>query len=491
MQLKLFSKLFIALFVTSLVILFLWIGVFYFKLSSNFREYVNHVELELQHDLINELKKVYRITNSWELLRGNHALWMDILGQTFARNPLPAKPNKPFKGAVPPELEEFRHDFERLDIETRRLLMRKSVRFERYFRLILMDKNKRSVVGKIKDPDSFLLKPIQIRGSIIGWLGMKKAQQFSNPMDVRFIQEMIRLIFIISIGIIVIALFVSFFLSRHLLSPVKMLTTGIKSISERKFDTRISVKSKDELGDLATGFNKMAHTLEQYEEARKNWITDISHELGTPLSILRGEIEAIQDGIREVTEKNLDSMHAEVMHLSKIVKDLKDLSLAETGGLTFNKTELDAFEVLTDTFKLYENRFQEKQIRLEIKSENDEKKLIMADSDRLQQVFSNIFENTLRYSDAPGQLKIGCRTEDSNLILFFEDSGPGVPEKSLPLIFKRLYRVDQSRNREKGGTGLGLAICKHIIEAHQGKITANNGKGRGLRLEIELPIIQA
>jgi two-component system, OmpR family, sensor histidine kinase BaeS len=489
MQLKLFSKFFIALFFTSLAILLLWISVIYFKVSSNFREYIDHFELELQHDLITELKQVYRTSDNWDLLRNNPSLWMDILSQTFARNPLPQKRFKPFKG-IPPELEEFKHEFEGMERETRQLLMKKPIRFERYFRLVLLDESKRGVVERVKSLDSYLLKPVTDHGEIIGWLGMRKARRFSNPMDINFIQNQLRLVFIISFGIIILGGLVSFLLSRHLLAPIKLLTEGTKSISERRFSTRIQVKSGDELGELAAGFNTMADTLEQYEESRKKWITDISHELGTPLSVLRGEIEAIQDGIRKMDDKNLASIHAEVMHLSKIVNDLKYLSLAETGGLSMNKTPLDPMSVVLNTLTLYENRLREKQIGIQVVSEPHKYHLVNADKDRLQQVFSNILENVLRYSNSPGLIKAGDILENDRLTIFFEDSGPGVPEESLPYLFTRLYRVDLSRNREKGGTGLGLAICKHIIEAHQGSITALNGQDQGLRIEIEFPIIK-
>jgi two-component system sensor histidine kinase BaeS len=125
-----------------------------------------------------------------------------------------------------------------------------------------------------------------------------------------------------------------FLLSRHLLRPIKKLADGTQALTARQFKTRIDVHTKDELGQLASGFNIMAQTLERYEQTQKQWLSDIAHELRTPLSILQGEIEAIQDGVREVNRKMFDSLHAEVLHVTKIVNDLHELSMADSGPFT-------------------------------------------------------------------------------------------------------------------------------------------------------------
>ncbi|MBU2512714.1 HAMP domain-containing protein [bacterium] len=494
MRIKLFYKLFGAFFLIASGIIVLWIGAFYYTITNNFRDYVNKMELEIQYEVIDELKNIYTKTNSWEAIHNNQSLWIDILSKMFARrlsSPPPPPPLAPIE--IPPEMDQIRKEFMNLEEKTRQNInkrainprvYKRAIRPRVYMRVVLLDENRKEIAGILDDPKDFNLKPIELNDKIIGWLGLRKDRKLSNPIDIRFLQQQTQLIFIIGGCVLILALVFSFLLSRHLLSPIERLTKGTKAIANRKFDSRIKVNTTDELGELAEDFNAMAKTLEHYEELRKQWITDISHELGTPLSILQGEIEAIQDGIRKPDEISLASLHSEVLHLSTIVNDLRELSLAETGGLTFKMESLNLADIIDNTVAVYKMRFDRKQIKI-IKEPGSEMN-ITGDYIRLQQVLSNIMENALRYSDSPGSLKIGHFSKEKKAVLFIEDSGPGVPEASLPHLFDRLYRVEKSRNRAKGGTGLGLAICKHIVEAHQGSISARNIPGNGLRIEIEL-----
>lgn len=287
---------------------------------------------------------------------------------------------------------------------------------------------------------------------------------------------------------LVLGAIVAFLLSRHLLSPIKELVRGTRSLTSRRFDTRITVTTSDELGQLADDFNQMAHTLEQYEHMRQQWISDIAHELRTPLSILRGEIEAMQDGIRETTSERLDSLHAEVVHMSKIVNDLHDLSVAESGALHFKREPVNLLKTVRSCLQKYMGRFEEHGIAIVDELGALETIEILGDRDRLIQVFTNLLENTLRYTDAPGALTASILSTHTETVLRFADTKPGVPPASLDRLFERLYRVDDSRNRATGGSGLGLAICKSIVEAHGGTISARNASSGGLQIEIILPL---
>ncbi len=303
-----------------------------------------------------------------------------------------------------------------------------------------------------------------------------------------FLKQQTQALYLIGGAILVLAAIVAFLLSRHLLAPIRKLTAGTQALAAREFGTRIEVESGDELGQLAADFNTMAQTLEQYERQRQQWISDIAHELRTPLSILSGEVEALQDGVREVNSVTLDSLRAEARHLSKIVNDLHELSLADAGVLSIKKEPLDPVPVLKETLSHFQTRFEENQITVENRAGNDPPTNIIGDADRLQQLFSNLLENTLRYADSPGTLQIWQERTENRLTLFFEDSGPGVPAEALERLFDRLYRVDKSRSRTQGGSGLGLSICKSIVTAIGGEIRAVNGPSGGLRIEIELPL---
>jgi two-component system sensor histidine kinase BaeS len=259
-------------------------------------------------------------------------------------------------------------------------------------------------------------------------------------------------------------------------------------LSERKFETRVAIASHDELGQLASDFNNMAQALDLYERMRRQWLSDISHELRTPLSILRAEIEAMQDGIREITRDSLESLHAEILYLGKIVNDLHDLSLADSAMLTIKKEPVKPLQSLMSTLKSFETRFKDRDISVQDDLESAQEFILAGDEDRLKQLFSNILENTLSYADCPGVLKIWHHRGSTELTLNFMDSGPGVPEGSLERLFDRLYRVDGSRNREHGGSGLGLAICKSIVDALGGEIKASNAPGEGLWIKIVFPL---
>ncbi len=497
MRINLFYKLFGAFFLSSVIIVGLWIFVVRYYVSDNFTRYVNKFELELQHEVMSELIKVYSKDRNWNSLRHNKTLWIDILSKTIARNPT-ITPHNPLYQLQPghpgsSEMHEVEKEFAEKDFKQRKQLIKHRLSNQhpsndnRPIKLAVFDKNKQAIVGNVKKPEQYILKPIKLNKKTIGWLGLRKRRQLSNPLDISFLKQQTQLIYTVGGGILSLSLVISFLLSRHILSPINSLTKGTRAIADRKFETRITVKTRDELADLANDFNTMAETLEKFEDQRKQWISDITHELGTPLSILQGEIEAVQDGIRQIESDTLESLHAEVLHLSKIVNDLRELSLAETGGLSFKKDSINPLNVITDTISIFEKRFSKRQLTLDVNLNIKETISTIGDRDRLQQVFSNIFENTLRYADSPGTISIRAGIEEQKVHIRIEDSGPGVPEGSLEHLFDRLYRVEQSRNRAIGGSGLGLAICKHIINAHDGEIKASNVPGNGLRIEITLP----
>lgn len=487
MQVKLFYKLFGAFFLTSLMIVGSMILILQFNVSGSFSDYVNQVELQLHQNMIEKLKGRYEKNHNWGELTRNDEVWRRIIRDSKVdrqRGIFPASPPPQPEAAVP---------LERFGAKRKRFRMMHGGRgpgmgFGR--RLSLFDENKRPLAGTAQNTKNFLLKPISLDGKVIGWLGMRKAERLSNPLDISFLKQQTRMIYLVGGGILLLAIVVAFLLSRHLLFPVKLLTQGTRAIANRRFDTRINIKVRDELGRLAADFNSMAETLEKFEEHRKQWITDISHELGTPLSILRGEIEAMQDGIRQMSQENLTSLHGEVIHLGKIVNDLRELSRAETIGLSLKMEPVELLLIIRETLNVFQTRLNERGIKIEDLLDKQKAVIIAGDLHRLQQVFTNLLNNSLRYTDSPGSLRVGYQISEKWVVIFFEDSGPGVPDESLPHLFKRLYRVDKSRSRALGGSGLGLAICKHIVQAHGGEITAANAARGGLRIEISLPLVQ-
>jgi two-component system sensor histidine kinase BaeS len=355
--------------------------------------------------------------------------------------------------------------------------------------IALFDAEKRPLThGDFSSQGSYKLIPIEADSQVIGWLGVKKHMHPSHHLDIEFMRHQSQVFYAAGAFALILAVLVTLALSRHLLRPVKELEKGARALSSRRFDTRITVNSSDELGRLAADFNAMAGALERHQQTQQQWLVDISHELRTPLAILRGEIEAMQDGIRTVTTKALDSLHFEVLHLSRIVGDLHDLASIESWNSRAEQEPVDLPEVLKETLETFKTRLELRGMRIDLDAAVGQKVPISADAGRLTQLFSNLLENTLRYATAPGVLKICLQVLSGEVLLSFEDSGPGVPKESLPFLFDRLYRVDRARSREHGGSGLGLAICKSIVESFGGKIEASNSLRGGLRISMSFPL---
>lgn len=474
MKIKLIYKLFGAFLITTSMIVIAMIIIMRYYASSSFRTYVDSVELERYKAVVSELESYYQKHQSLRDFSYQSFLWRDTLFKVLA-------PGRFEMGM--PRLKE--PDFFEPPVMHHRRRGGPGMGFGR--RLSLFDKDKQLIVGSSSSPDKYIFKPITYNGETVGWLGLRKIERFSDPLHISFIERLSRSLYIVGAGILILAAIVSYILSRHLLAPINQLTKGTKALAARQFDTQIHVTSRDELGQLAEDFNVMAKTLEKYESMRKQWFSDVSHELGTPLSILRGEIEAMQDGVRDMTPENLLSLHTEVIRISKIVHDLKELALSETGKLSFNKDSLNPLHILNDEIKRFIPRLEKKGIDVITQLTMEEQLFIAGDEIRLSQLFSNLLENTLRYTDSPGTLKIWETQTKKEISLNLEDSAPGISEEDLLYIFDRFYRVEQSRSRETGGSGLGLAICKQIVEAHGGSITASDSSSGGLHIEIILP----
>lgn len=490
MKVRLVYKIIAAFVLTSILMLALMVGFLQFQASRNFADYVANRELESLDSFVEELAKVYEEHNGWEPLQDNPRYWHRLVSSDFRSKEdsdegPPMERNDPEKR--PPGRDRGQpHRPPRGNPFT----MMKPPSWDPFLigpRLSLLDGQKEIVIGMASSTEEQIMTAIEVGGKIVGWLALEKRKSLSHPLDKDFLKQQYKAFYVIGCGILVIAIIVSFLLSRHLLAPIRRLINGTQALASRRFDIRIDVDTGDELGQLATDFNTMARTIEKYEEMRQQWISDIAHELRNPLSILRGEIEAMQDGVRDMNTEIIESLHAEVLQLSKIVEELHTLSLAETGAICFKMEPVPLTKLLRDSLAFFETRFNRHGIEVESRLGDALDCSITGDADRLKQVFTNVLENTLRFTDPPGKLKVWQEVNAGRVALFFEDTTPGVPEASLDRLFDRLYRVDPSRSRNLGGSGLGLAICKKIVESFEGTIAAMNAASGGLLIVIEFP----
>jgi two-component system sensor histidine kinase BaeS len=322
---------------------------------------------------------------------------------------------------------------------------------------------------------------------VVGYLGLPRRERLTDLHELHFVQGQRMAMGLVAIVIFLVSAGLAFPLANRLLRPVRELGDATHRLAAGHYGSRGPVTSGDELGRLAHDFNALALTLEKNEQARRGWLADISHELRTPLAILRGEIEALEDGLRQPTPDAIRSLHGEVMRLGRLVDDLQQLSLSDLGALTYRKEGLDLASLLADVIDSYRPELLRHGLQLHVQL-SQRPMTVFADGERLRQLFANLLDNTLRYTDSGGQVEIRLAEEGGQAKIDLCDSAPGVPAEDLERLFERFYRVEGSRNRASGGAGLGLAICRNIVEAHGGKISARPSALGGLWLEIRLPL---
>lgn len=351
--------------------------------------------------------------------------------------------------------------------------------------IVLLNRDKTPIFGMIHEEFTLKTVPVKLNNKIVGWLGTYPEGNMRFQDEKRFVENQYRMFLIISGGMILISIIVGVWASYYLEKPIKVLADGAKKLASGDFNVSIPEKSFDELGDLARDFNFLAKTLHENEEDRKKWVADIAHELRTPLTLLSGELEAVEDGVRPLNRDTVELLQADINHLIRLVSDLNELSKTDLGSVSYRKELLDPSEVLKRSVEKFRNRFEPLDIKLIL--ESLEKSEIYGDSERINQLFSNIIQNSIDYTDRGGSIKIGSKRVENDIVFSFEDSKPGVAAADLPKLFDRLYRVESSRSRSFGGSGLGLAICKNIVLAHDGTIEALHSDSGGLSVVIKLP----
>jgi two-component system sensor histidine kinase BaeS len=353
-------------------------------------------------------------------------------------------------------------------------------------RLTLLDASRRTVVGNPELAEDAAVRSVVVDDRVVGWVARSPFRRLTGAADLSFQQEQLRAGWIIAALAVILAAVVAVILARAFLLPVKRLAQATHRLAEGAYDTRVAVRSGDEIGGLGEDFNRLAHALERNEQLRRRFIADVSHELRTPLAIARGEIEAIEDGVRPLSRESIASLKHEVEQLGKLVEDLYQLALADVGALAYRKEPVDIAEVAREAVDAFGERLKEHRLELDTDLQPAE---VFGDGDRLAQAFRNLLENSLRYTDAGGRLRIGVRRDAGRVAVEFEDSAPGVAAEAMPHLFERFFRVEGSRNRAHGGAGLGLAIVRSIVEAHGGEIKASASPLGGLAVSIELPVL--
>lgn len=473
MKLSIKYKIFFTLLLTSIVVATSLHSFLRWNFGRGFSKYVQSQELEQLDKLSEELTSLYEKNSNWQVLVGNHSLWRQLHNAMASSSQKTERKDMGKRERRRPP--HFPPHGEPNDIGPR---------------LILFDLNKNRVIGGEDSPgnlNNLELRPITDGENTLGYLALIPVKELQYDRDKSFVKKQTDFFALIAVFMVALSLLLSYPVTMHLLRPVNALKKGTRKLIAGRFKTRIPVTTTDELGQLSYDFNILAKTLEKNEQNRQQWVADISHELRTPLAILRGEVEAIQDGIRQPEPQVIDAVHGEIMHLERMVGDLYELSMSDIGALNYKRVDVDPIAILAGTVELFEQRVGSQELSVNIHLPVEAPCSVVADPDRLQQLFINLLENSLRYTDLPGKIEITLEIVQTNIIISFEDSSPGISPEQLPKLFDRLYRGEGSRNRGTGGAGLGLAICKNIVEAHQGKIMADNSPLGGILIQVEIP----
>lgn len=250
---------------------------------------------------------------------------------------------------------------------------------------------------------------------------------------------------------------------------------------------RVRAQGGDELAELARAFNSMADTLADTEELRRNLVSDVAHELRTPLASICCQLEAIQDGLAELNREAINSIHEEAMQLNRLVEDLQDLALAEAGQFTLSLQGVSVREQAEQAARSMSQLACERGVAIEVRVPRGLSP-VTADPVRLRQILTNLLQNAATHTPAGGKATISAEASDSWVEVRIRDTGVGIAPEHLPHIFDRFYRTDRSRSRATGGSGLGLAIVKHLVELHGGRVWVESLVGEGTVIGFTLPV---
>jgi signal transduction histidine kinase len=330
--------------------------------------------------------------------------------------------------------------------------------------------------------------PLTINGDPIGTLYFRPEDVRNAPVSAgTFLSNVTQAMVLSALVASVFALLLGIILARSLTGPLREMTRATRAMAAGDLDQQVPVHSQDELGELATSFNQMSSDLSRAVSQRRQMTADIAHDLRSPLSIIMGYTEMLRDGILPGDQETYALLHEESKQLSRLVEDLRTLSLADAGELTLLKEPVLPQEILHRAVQVNRHQAEQKGITLQMVA-SEELPPVEVDLDRIDQVLDNLISNAMRNTPAGGQITLGAERANGAVQLRVADNGEGIAPEHLPHVFDRFYRVDQARSTDS--SGLGLAIARSIINLHQGHIQVESEPGRGTAFLIQLPTYQ-
>jgi two-component system sensor histidine kinase BaeS len=269
---------------------------------------------------------------------------------------------------------------------------------------------------------------------------------------------------------------------------IGMIHDATAAIARGDLAMRIAATGSDELGDMGRNINVMAESLERLDASRRRWLAEVSHELRSPLAAIRGGLDALEDGVRPLSQGAIASLNEDAHRLSRLVDDLHTLAMADLAALSCQFQRFGVIEFCRQIVDQFTAQSEATHIAISLNADAMSETTVFWDPSRIDQVLTNLFSNSLRYTDAPGLAVLSLECSDTHVVLRVDDTAPGIPADHMTHILEPLYRLDEARSRATGGSGLGLAVCNAIVRTHHGTLVAQPSPLGGLRMTMTLPI---
>lgn len=538
-------RLFLTVLLTTLLISTVSLGVLHWTLQKNFTKYVADVEMQKLDYLIENLAGVYGVYHDWgnavqaQILQiegeaaaddydrlsrwwlrrqydialqqryfKEHTLMSELESQRpqsmnsdelkVLEDNLPSQ-YQPFEGLKFP-LSSNQNQFRSADqnknsgtgnsgIRTseqqqgKKLFISMSDHLGLSSRLSLYDAKQQFILGEpSENPVSY--RPIMVNGAVVGYLGLRPVLDQDDALSINFFSNQKRYLFLIYILSLIASLVAALLLATYFKKPIQHLLNATRELTKGNYQHQVKVNRNDELGDLSAEINQLAVILDQHENSRRQWVADTSHELKTPLAVLQAQIEAMQDGIRKPTPQHFASMLGQVSSLKKLTQDLADLAQAEAQQLHFYFTEIDPWSVIQQEVENFKPKFDQANLTVTAQGQGTHLQL---DVDRFKQIMVNLLSNSIRYTEAGGEVNIHTAEDLHSWSVIVDDSPLGLTDDQLANLGQRFYRVDDSRTRSTGGTGLGLALSAKIAQGLGGTLSFDHSPLGGLRCKLTFP----
>lgn len=360
----------------------------------------------------------------------------------------------------------------------------------RSFNPILLDNDYRVIADNRLDPASTvgsrytpqrrdMVVELKVRGEQVGYLVVTASARFG------IVRGILYPIGIISTILAMFLIVAAILLARRFVNPLADVIYAARQVASGNLKTRISTKGPQDLRSLSESFNEMASSLERSDRERRDMLADIAHELRTPLSVLRGRLEGIVDGIYSENGTEVSTALEQTYLLQRLVDDLHLLTLAESRQLPFDKQNVDIGDLIERVLEMFSAEAEERNVSLSF-PEKEGDLSVLIDPQRFEQVLSNLIGNSLRYVPEGSRVWVTASETPDGVRITVNDNGAGIPAEAVPFIFDRFWRKEKSRARVSGGSGLGLAIAKQLIEAQGGTIEAGNLPEGGLQVVVTL-----